>query len=326
MRGGIAIVCTAAAVFAAAALHGCGRKAKAKPPLIGVLMVGDFRQPVLDGLQDGLTHLGYPPGTIEYRIVNASSNSSALPRLADELAAAKPGVLCPLGDEEASACAASAAGRIPIVFMNVNSPIGRGLVKSYRKPPPNVTGVRTGYVELTGKRLQVLTFFFPKVKTVSVVYEPGDVASAEAFANALQAASSLGLQLKPFPLRNVDELRRRLRSFNPAEHEAIFGIPATLVYQHRAAYLPTLARLVLGFGFDPESAALGTAVSYGSDPRAFGASGAELVKAVLDGKRPGELPIRMVESVELCINRKSLQALGLSFPPEVEALATEVFE
>ena len=329
MRGAMAApICCVAALVAACGMGGCSSKAKAKPPLIGVLMAGDFRQPVLDGLKDGMARLGYPAGRIEYRVLNAKVDTAALPRLAEELVAAHPAILCPLGGVEAVACAAAAKGRIPVVFMNVTSPIEHGLVQSYAKPPPNVTGVRTGYDELAGKRLEILTLFFPRVKTVSVLHEPGSVESEEGLTVARQVAPALGLQLKPVPLRNLKDVEELANTLKPEEHEILFGLPATVIYAYRKDYIipAGLRAKVPFFGFDPQSAAEGAVVAYGNDPYAFGTSGAELVKAVLDGKRPSELPVRFVERIHLVINRKSMRALGLAFPPELEALATEAIE
>src|SRR5262249_62339402 len=67
----------------------------------------------------------------------------------------------------------------------------------------------------------------------------------------------------------------------------------------------------------------GGLMAYGPSFTAALRRAAYYVTRILQGARPGELPVEQPTTFDLVLNLRTAQALGISFPPEVLLSATE---
>ena len=70
----------------------------------------------------------------------------------------------------------------------------------------------------------------------------------------------------------------------------------------------------------------GGLMAYGGDHAEHGRRMANDVHQILNGAKPGDIPIYQLTKFQFLINLKAAKALGLSFPPALLALADEVIE
>jgi putative ABC transport system substrate-binding protein len=105
--------------------------------------------------------------------------------------------------------AKSATSTIPIVMLAVGDPVGAGLVASLARPGGNVTGTSGMAVEVTSKSLELLQQVVPKIRLVSVLWNPANAVFQAQMVKATEtAARSMGIQLQMLAARDVREIDR----------------------------------------------------------------------------------------------------------------------
>lgn len=70
----------------------------------------------------------------------------------------------------------------------------------------------------------------------------------------------------------------------------------------------------------------GLLMSYGANWPAVARAAAPLVKRILEGEKPENLPVQQPTYFELIFNSKTAEAIGLRIPPSMLARATRVIE
>jgi len=274
-------------------------------------LVAAFRQ--------ALRELGWEEGrniVVETRF--ADGKLERLPALAKELAQLRVDVFVAAGTPAIRA-AREAAPTTPIIMSAVGDPVAEGLVASLGKPGGTITGVTVQSPELSAKRVQLLQEAVPRVSRLAIIWDPGIVHEVHGFKEAEAAARSLGIVLLSFEVKRADQLEAAFAGMARDGASGVFVFPnsitstfgrriADLALKHR---LPSVAGVLLAYG----------PVRAENYRRA-----ATFVHQVLNGARPGDLPIQQPTKFELVVNVKTAKALGLTLPQSLLARADQVVE
>jgi putative ABC transport system substrate-binding protein len=217
--------------------------------------------------------------------------------------------------EAATQAAKAATTRVPIVFTLVGDPVGAGLVSTLAQPGGNLTGVSTLQTELVAKRLQVLRTLAPAVRRVWLIYDGVDLSATAMVGKALDAGQRMKLEILPKGVLRVDELKRVLRDVRTGD--AVLApegsnpeLVVTIIEQSLASRVPAVFGTALWVGY-------GGLISYGPDYSAQGAQAATLVAKILRGARPQDLPVEGAEKIDLAVNLKTADLLGLPVPRKI---------
>jgi putative ABC transport system substrate-binding protein len=296
-----------------------------RPYRIGVLnnAFAPGSPPVM-GLRAGIKAEGLEEGRdVRFDVRSTGSDEKKTAALAAALARENPDVIVAIGENETRA-ARAAAPQIPVVFTQIADPVVIGLVASVARPGGLLTGVSNLFTELVPKRLELAKELIPNLRRVLVVYDAQDAASAAGARKAQETAPSLKLNVVVRAVRTQEEAVRELKT---ATARDVILAPATLNFSLMELIL-NLNLYVVAPAIFPASfwVQAGGVASYGVDHYAEGVQAARLVAKILRGARPADLPIEGVNKLELALNRKTLQAFGVTIPTALAVRVDRVFE
>src|SRR5262249_44159947 len=129
--------------------------------------------PYAAAFSQGLSETGYVEGqnvAIEPR--GAEGHYDRLPALAAELVGRQVDVIVAAGGTHTALAAKSATSTIPIVCRGFDNAVELGLVASLARPGGNLTGVSMLAVELTPKRLELLSELVPQAGVIILLVNP----------------------------------------------------------------------------------------------------------------------------------------------------------
>ena len=287
-----------------------------RPFRIGVLNAAwAASHPTVEGLKAGLKELGVEDGRdVTFDIRFTEGKLDTMPATAGALV--KAGVdLIFTSQEAATQAAKDATKNVPIVFTLVGDPVGAGLVGTLARPGGNVTGVSSLQTELVAKRLEVLKTLAPVVRRVWLIYYSGDLGTTPMIRKALDAAQRMKLEVVPKGVLDAGELRQVLREVRRDDAVLIPegsspDLAIAIIEQSVALRIPAVFGTALWVGY-------GGLISYGPDYFAQGVQAAALVAKIRRGARPQDLPIEGAEKIDLAVNLKTADVLGLAVPRKI---------
>jgi len=302
----------------------------AKIHRIGFLGVGSRagRAFLIAGLLAGLREHGYTEGEnilIEYRF--SEDRDDRLPDLAAELVALQVELIVVSGSP-ASFAAKQVTGTLPLVMGGVAAdPVETGLVASLAHPGGNITGMSMMSAPLGGKRLELFKEIIPGLSRVAALWNPTNPAYGPVLRELEAAAQTLGLGLERLEVRVPEDLEGAFAAA-VRQHAGALIVPADPLTTNRQ---PMVAGLALGHHLPTmmeyrEFAAIGGLLGLGVDLTDLYRRSATHVDKILKGAKPADLPMEQPVKLDVAVNLKTAQSLGLSIPPSVLQQATEIIQ
>jgi len=273
-----------------------------------------------------LERLGWSEGRnvrIDIRFAPGGAQAQAL---AKELVALRPDVILAHSAQIAAALQRETRA-IPIVFVNVNDPIGAGYVASVARPGGNLTGLLHYEEGISGKWLGLLKEIAPRLARAALVANPKNPVYDYFIRSANAAAASLAIELVRGPVENAADIERQLDTFAGVPDSGLFLPPdiTTLIHRDLIVALAARHRLPAAYSFRHFVEA-GGLMSYGTDQINMFGQTASYVDRILHGAKPADLPVQAPTRYETVLNLKTAKALGLTVPPGLLVAADEVIE
>ena len=263
--------------------------------------------------------------SIEYRWGNG--NFSVLRSMAADLVHRQVAVIVTSPEVGPILAAKAATSTIPIVFVYGGDPVKEGIVASLSRPGGNVTGITGMTSDLLGKRLDLLLKLVPQARKVGFISGAWTSFDYEQQRTSILAAGrALGVEIMIVECRDDRDFEAAVAKMVEGGAGAMYlgGFP--FLNLDKVVSLAALHKLPAIYPSRSLTDA-GGLMSYSADEVPLNRRiGSYYVARILKGAKPADLPVEQPTKFELRINLKTAKTLGLTVPPTLFALATEVIE
>lgn len=230
------------------------------------------------------------------------------------------------GGSRATRSAKAATFTIPIVMAQDADPVANGFVASLARPGGNITGMSTLAPELSGKRLEILKEVVPKLSRVAVVGTSTSPSNPHVFKEIEIAAGEFGVKLQYLDVLTAKDIEPAFRAASKERADAVLEIVSGFIRRRQRKEIAAHAiksRLPLMHerGVVVEAGGL---MSYGVNLRDLDRQVAMYVVKILNGAKPGDLPIEQPTKFEMMINLKTANQIGITIPPSLLYRADKV--
>lgn len=272
-------------------------------------------QAQVSAFREALLERGWAEGrNLRMDIRWTAGDAGRIRQLADELVALAPDVLL-AGSGQVVGLLQRATRTVPIVFTVTMDPVAQGVVESLNRPGGNATGFLQIEYSFSGKWLEWLRQIAPRVARVAVLRE-ARYANGEAQLVAIRSAAlEYGVELVPVDVRDLDGVERALTELAREGNGGLIVTASAHARAHRDAIIALAARNRVPAIY-PSSLYVtdGGLVSYGPVFLDQFRRAAEYVDRILNGAKPGDLPVQAPVQFEMALNLRTAKALGLDVP------------
>lgn len=318
---------TASAAWLVTIQHAVAQQVAGRLHSIGLLVPNQLKlQAGYDAFVQDMRARGYQEGgNLRVLLKEAEGRLDSLPALARELVNARVDVIVAF-NTPGSRAAIDATRQIPVVITQTGDPVGSGFVSNLARPGGNVTGVSNIVAILVPKRMALLKETIPAMRRLAVIFNPDDPITAPQIRDVNPTASKLEIESRLFPVRDPRELPDTFKGLAAWRADAAMLLPGQ-AHLFRKKTIELAAQYKLPVMVDSAATvALGGLISYGPDNAEIFRRTAAKVDRILRGAKPGDLPIEQPTKLELVLNLKTAQALGLKIPQSVLLRADSVVE
>jgi ABC-type uncharacterized transport system substrate-binding protein len=300
----------------------------ARVPQIGLLWIHseDFSR-YIQVLREGLRALGHVEGKT-FRIDDRSLVNSyeGLSEAAGRLVSQKVDVIVTWGSTAAQTVH-KATSTVPIVAVGGGDWVKLGLVASLSRPGGNLTGLATLPVDISAKRLELLSEIVPALRRVAVVLYSGSASEIAALKEVEAAARTLNLETRTVDVRSPGDIEPAIAGIGKMNVQAVLVVASTMLQANHKQVVASIAKIRLpaiyhrGDFVEP-----GGLISYGVNLADQFRRAAVFVDKILKGARPGDLPVEQSARFELIVNLRTAKALGITIPQSILVRADRVIE
>ena len=306
-----------AAVLGTLLATGFGVSAARAEKRIGIVMFSEEKR-YRESRDAAKEAIGRKEPGAKYFEENAEGSKAKAAEIAKKVAAARYDLVLVVGTSAATAVA-GAVKDVPVVFTMVYDPVDSKIAKDWASSGNNTTGssprVPMPLILESLKKLRA-------VKTLGVVYTPGEKNSESQLKELQAAQAGAGLKVLPIPVASKDEINTVVADA-VGKIEALYLTGSSVVGENLPLLLEIAARTkVVSLSHLDDMIERGALFGVAANSEAVGRLAGEKAAKILGGAAPASLPIEMLSSFDVILNQKTVAETGIAVPPEFRKLVT----
>jgi putative tryptophan/tyrosine transport system substrate-binding protein len=277
--------------------------------------------PVFDSIYENFVSKlksAQPDATVKKIIVNEENLNATKA----ELTTFAPKVIFSVGTK-ASYLAKQIPGAQKIFTMVVN-PIGDNFCSKDGNPLDDMTGV---LISVSPEmQFNLLKRIMPNGAKIGVVYDPSK--SSLTVNAGLKVADKMGLFVGNIPVTDPAQVPDKIEGLK-GKIDVLWGVVDDTVYNKNSMefiLLFSFRNKIPLIGFSENQVKAGALFAMFCNYPVLGTQAADLAVELLKGKTAKDLPLQDPQDVSYALNSTSAKLMGLSFPADVAAKATKVYE
>ncbi len=277
-----------------------------------------------DGVRDELKAGGYEEGkNLKFVYESAQGEPATAVQIAQKFVGENPSVIVPISTPSAQAVV-NATSDIPVVFTAVTDPLGAKLVSDMMKPGGNVTGMSD--LSPIAKHLELIKEITPNATKVGVPYNPGEANSVTLLGLLKEHAPEMGLEIVEAAAPSSADVLAATQSLVGKVDVIYVPTDNTIVSALESVIKVGTDNQIPVYAGDTDSVPRGAMAALGFNYYDVGRQTGKIVLRILNGEKPGDIPVEGVEITELYVNPGAAKAMGVTIPAAVIARAKTVVE
>ncbi len=280
---------------------------------------------VLKGFQD---YLAEKEIAAIYKVHNAQANMATAGQIAGQIMGENPDMIVAIATPTAQAVAqalrkAPHMRQTPFLFAAITDPLAAGLVTDLNRPGKNITGVSDRLP--LDQHLDMVRRFFPNLKRLGVLYNAGEANSKATVAGVRAIGQDRGFAVVEATVSKSSDVYQATQSLI-GKVDAIF-VPTdnTVVSALESAIKVCIQHRVALFCADVDSVKRGAVAAMGFDYYQHGRQTGAMAERIFEGADPGTLPIESQKELELHLNLKFADQMGVDVPSAIVESADQVY-
>ena len=278
------------------------------------------------GIVEELEASGYKNGVnLVLKIESAQGSASLAQQIAVKFVNQSPDVVVGVGTLSAQSFVKDAiAGRVKAVFTSVTDPLMANLVQSLDKPGNNTSGV-SDFIGVA-PQLELFKKLQPNLKTIGIIYNPGELNSIKLIKDLEIECPKLGLSLiKQAATKTAEVGSSATKLAKQADAIFIYNDNTALAAFRSIVKAANLAKIPV-YVSDIEIVDLGAVAALGPNQYDIGKQTGKIIVRILNGEDINKQPVVFPSRTEIYLNLDAASRANITIPQELLKSATKVLK